>query len=150
MKKVRGLVIISALVLLILGSTVLTAFAASSNEESASNSGFVGISGPSFSFGVVEAATGTTGGANIPDNSPWAITGFYLYTFEGGIYVWVSSASTIALQAGVVPGQIIQVYCSDEQVKHLKAGDWVQVTGVTARGRLVRVGDIVLPQPFSY
>lgn len=142
--------IISALVLLILGSTVFAAFAASPNEENASNSGFVGIKGPSFSFGVVEAAAGTPGTGNVPDNLPWAITGFYLYTFEGGIYVWVSSASTIALQLGTVPGQIIQVYCSDEQVKHLKVGDWVQVTGVTARGRMVRVGDIVLPPPFTY
>jgi hypothetical protein len=126
-----------------------TAFAASSS------SGIPGLEGPTFTLGLVlvgsDVSTPPSGAAGQVYNCfPYSITGYAMSKSPGSVHIWLSSATQAVLDLGFKPGDIITILCSDTQVENINSGDWVQVAGFTAMGKLVYAYQSVLTQPFGY
>ncbi len=113
------------------------------------NTGIKGLKGPTFTVGVILGA-GSGGGGSQYDGYPWAITGYVMSKSPGSVHVWVSSCSQAVLDLGFKPGDIVTILCSENQIEDLNSGDWVQITGFVANGKLAYSGQVVLPSPFSY
>lgn len=151
---IKNRMVIAGVALLVttcLLSVGLTAIAADDSD-----SGIPGVKGPTFTFGVV--LLGSTG-SNTPETAlagevfnayPWAVTGFALSKSDGSISIWLSAGSQAVLDLGFKPGDIVIIYCTPEQVEDINAGDWVMLTGFTARGQLAFASSQVLPAPFTY
>jgi hypothetical protein len=118
------------------------------------DTGIPGVKGPTFTFGVVLLSSTGGGGdgatGEFANAFPWGLTGYALSKSEGSITVWLSSGSEAVMKLGFKPGDIITIYCTPEQVEGINAGDWVLLTGFTARGQLAFASQLVLPAPFSY
>lgn len=128
------------------------AFAATSEG----NSGVPGLQGPPFTFGFIRLASSvnevTPSGAagDAFNGAPYAVTGFALSKSTGGLDVWLSSGSQAVMDLGFKQGDIVTIYCNQDQVSNINSGDWVQIAGFTARGQLLYAYQAVLPAPFSY
>lgn len=120
------------------------------------NSGIEGVEGPTFTFGVV--LLGSTGESVTPSGAagevfnayPYAITGFAMSKSEGTLGVWVSSCSQAILDLGFKPGDIVDIYCTPQQVEDINSGDWVLISGFTVRGQFAFATELTLPAPFTY
>jgi hypothetical protein len=148
-RMVMATVVLSATFLLV--SMGGSALAATSNTDS----GVPGLQGPTFTLGLVlvgsEGGTPPSGLAGQVYNCfPFSITGYAMSKNPGAIHIWLSSASQAVLDLGFKPGDIITIYCSESQVENINSGDWVQVAGFTAMGKLVYAYQAVLTQPFGY
>lgn len=150
---IRNRVVIAAVALTV--GLLLVSISGAALAQGDTNTGFEGLQGPTFTFGLILA--GSSGKAPpagaeglVWNNFPYSITGYAMSKSPGSLHVWLSSASKAVLDLGIKPGDIISIFCSESQVKDINAGDWVQIAGFTAAGQLVYAYQAVLPSPFSY
>lgn len=137
-------------------TTCLLSIGGAAIAAEGSNSGIEGVEGPTFTFGVV--LLGSTGESTPPSGAagkvfnayPYAITGFAMSKSEGTMSVWVSSCSQAVLDLGFKPGDIVNIYCTPQQVENINTGDWVLISGFTVRGQLAFATEQTLPAPFTY
>lgn len=140
-------------VALLMTAGLLSIGAAATAQDS--NSGIPDVEGPTFTFGVVLLGSGgeeTPSGAagDVFNGYPWALTGFAMAKGDGVLSVWVSAGSQALLDLGIKPGDIISIYCTEEQVANINSGDFVTLGGFTVQGRLAFASQVVMPAPFSY
>jgi hypothetical protein len=149
----RNRVVIAAVALTV--GLLLVTMSGAALAQGDTNTGFEGLQGPTFTFGVILAGSSgkaPPGGAQglVWNNYPYSITGYAMSKSPGAMHIWLSSASQAVLDLGFKPGDIITILCAENQVKDINAGDWVQIAGFTAAGQLVYAYQAVLPAPFSY
>ena len=147
----RSPLVVSALVLVIAVGMLALSWSAVAQDTN-TNSGVAGLSGPEFTIGVFLASSlgAPTGGKTVLNGSPYALSGFVQSIFNGSVHVWVTSMSQVVSNLGFSVGDTVEILCTQDQIKDLKQGDFAEFYGFTANGRLVRSDDVVLPAPFSY
>ncbi len=150
---IRNRVVIAAVALTV--GLLLVSMSGAALAQGDTNTGFEGLQGPTFTFGLILA--GSSGKAPPPGTQgqvwncyPYSITGYAMSKNPGAMHVWLSSGSKAVLDLGIKPGDIVTILCSESQVQDINPGDWVQIAGFTAAGQLVYAYQAVLPAPFSY
>lgn len=144
---IKNRMVIAAVALLL--TACLLSIGVTALAQGDTNTGIRGLRGPTFTFGVVLG--GSNGGeSEVPDGSPYALTGYVMSKSPGSIHVWIGTCSLVVMDLGYNPGDIITILCSETQVEGLNTGDWVQLTGFVVNGQLAYSGENVLPAPFGY
>ena len=145
-----------ATIVLVMAICLVAIIGAAVAQTNEGNSGVPGLKGPTFTFGFVRLASSineaTPSGAagEVYNCAPYSITGYALSKSSDALHVWLDSGSQAVTDLGFKQGDIVTIYCNNDQVKNINSGDWVQIAGFTARGHLLYAYLAVLPAPFSY
>lgn len=143
-------VVVSAMVMLIAASLVTVGVTSAQTTDG--DAGLPGYQGPPFVIALVRVMSteGETSSNPLFNCAPFAVTGYVMSKWSGGVHVWISELNPTLEDLGYEVGDIITIFYPPEKLEKLNTGDWVQVVGITARGKLIWVKDQVLPQPFGY